>query len=259
MIRLAQGSSAPVVTTMQILLRRHRPQTLIKADGVFGTKTGGAVVAFQGHHHLPKDGIVGGLTWGKAMAVSSLKTIDVVDGTDPSLVALEAADITAAGGVPIVVFGMSGGVDFVMNQVLTRAGGPERVALLRFHGHGTRGLQNLTGGDLNGAPHLAGISDGNFHKVVGSLQRISHIFAKFGSVQLLGCSVGGGGKGKSLVQKLAGVWGVPVTAGILDQLGGGANTFRFEGPTVTAFPGGVSLRSWSAAVEASHGNVTMPI
>jgi hypothetical protein len=258
MIRLAEGSVAPVVTTLQILLRRHRPQAKIKADGHFGPRTKGAVVAFQEHHHLSPDGVVGRATWTKGMSVSNLQTIDVVDGTDPSLVALEAADITAAGGIPILVFGMSGGVDFVMNQIAARAGGSNTVGLLRFHGHGNRGLQNVTGGDLNGVPHLAAISSDNFGQIAGSLQRISHIFAKFGCVELLGCSVGGGAKGTLLVQKLAGIWDVPVTAGIFDQLGGKANTFRFEGPTITAFPGGGDLRAWSTRVEKAFGNVTMP-
>ncbi|MBA3713499.1 MAG: peptidoglycan-binding protein [Pyrinomonadaceae bacterium] len=257
MIRLSQGSVAPVVTTLQILLRRHRPHAQIKSDGQFGSKTKGAAVGFQNQHGLDPDGIVGRFTWTQAMSVSNLLTIDVVDGTDPSLVALEAADIVAAGGDPIVVFGMSGGVDFVMNQIAGRARGPESIALLRFHGHGNRGQQNLTGGDLNGAPHLASVSDGNFNQVQGSLQRISRLFIAFGCVQLLGCSVGGGPKGASLVQKLANVWGVPVTAGIFDQLGGGGNTFKFEGPTVTGFPGGGNLSTWSSKVEASHGNVTM--
>jgi hypothetical protein len=38
--------------------------------------------------------------------------------------------------------------------------------------------------------------------------------------------------------------GVPVSAGINDQLGGGLATFRFEGPTYTAVPGGTTLKSW---------------
>src|SRR5262249_50808277 len=145
--------------------------------------------------------------------------------------------------------GMSGGVDFVMNQIAARAGGNGTVMLLRFHGHGNRGLQNLTGGEINGAPHLAAISDDNFPQVVGSLQKITRVFAGFGSVQLLGCEVGGGAKGKSLVNKLANTWGVPVTAGQRTQFGGGAKTFVFEGPTISGFPGGVDLKAWSKQME----------
>jgi hypothetical protein len=192
------------------------------------------------------------------MAVSTLQTIDVVDGTDPSLVALEAADIRAAGGDPIVVFGMSNGVEVVMTQIAARANGNGTIALLRFHGHGNRGLQNVSGGEINGAPHLAGISNENFGAVAGSLARITRFLSGFGSVQLLGCDVGGGGKGQALMSRLANLWGVPVTAGVHTQFGGGKATFVFEGPTVTGFPpGSGDLKSWSRAIEATHGNVTM--
>ena len=260
MIRLEQGNVAPVVSSLQTLLRRHRPHAKITVDGSFGSKTKAAVIGFQEQHKpgLAKDGIVGRFSWETLMAVSNLQTIDVVDGTDSALVTLEAADIVSAGGVPILVFGMSGGVDFVMDQIVARARGRGSVALLRFHGHGTRGLQNVTGGGLNGAPHLASISNGNFGQVVGSLRKISHIFAGFGCVQLLGCKVGGGANGVSLMRKLADTWGVPVTAGVLDQLGGGPNTFRFEGPTITGFPSGGNLASWSSKIQAEFGNVTMP-
>lgn len=257
MIYLAQGSILPVVTTVQILLRRHRPQSLIKADGHFGPKTKNAVSAFQRHHNLVQDGVLGRRTWPELMAVSNLQTVDVVDGTDPSLVTMEAADIRAAGGNPIVVYGMSGGVDYVMQNIAGRARGRGSIALLRIHGHGNRGMQNVTGGEINGAPHLAAISNSNLSQVSGSLQRITPFLTEFGSVQLLGCSVGGGANGRSLVQKLANAWRVPVTAGIFDQLGGGPSTFRFEGPTVTGFPSGGDLKGWSAHMEALHGNVSM--
>jgi peptidoglycan hydrolase-like protein with peptidoglycan-binding domain len=258
MILLTVGTVLPVVTTTQILLRRHRPNSLIDADGIYGSPTKGAVVAFQKFHSLKPDGIVGRSTWGELMDVSGFQTIDVVDGTDPSLVAMEATDIRNAGGDPIVVYGMSNGVEFVMQQIAAKAVGPKRVALLRFHGHGNKGMQNVTGGEISGAPHLAGISDGNFVKVQGSLQRISEFFVEFGSVQLLGCNVGGGPKGKALLQKLSTVWGVPVTAGIQTQFGGGVNTFIFEGPTQSAFPNGMDLRTWSRQQQQVNGNVTMP-
>ena len=48
---------------------------------------------------------------------------------------------------------------------------------------------------------------------------------------------------------------VPVTAGLRTQYGGGSSTFRFEGPTLTAFPGGGDLKSWarSRPVPEIHG------
>jgi peptidoglycan hydrolase-like protein with peptidoglycan-binding domain len=252
---LKNGDVLPSVTTSQILLRRHRPQTVIKADGHFGQRTKGAVENFQSFHRLTRDGIIGNNSWNQFMRVSGFQTIDVVDGTDSSLVTLEAADIRSAGGDPIVVFGMSNGIEFVTREIVAR-GRPGNVMLLRFHGHGNRGLQNVTGGEINGAPHLAAISLSNYPQIESTIARIRSVLLTFGSVQLLGCDVGGG-RGSQLVSRLAGTWGVPVTAGLHTQFGGGNQTFRFEGPTVTGFPGGANLRSWSQSMEDQFGNQSM--
>ncbi|MDN5762647.1 MAG: phage tail tip lysozyme [Microlunatus sp.] len=58
---LRKGSKGSAVTTAQYLLRSrgHR----IAADGVFGTKTHHAVVAFQRSRKLNPDGIIGSKTW----------------------------------------------------------------------------------------------------------------------------------------------------------------------------------------------------
>ena len=184
----------------------------------------------------------------------TFSALDVVDGTDPSLVNLEAADVRAAGGDPIVVFGMSNGIEVVTNQIVAR-GRNQNVMLLRFHGHGNQGLQNVTGGEINGAPHLAAISLSNFAQVEGTIRRIRPVMLPFGSIQLLGCDVGGG-RGSQLVARLATTWGVPVTAGLHTQFGGGNRTFRFEGPTVTGFPFG-NLKTWSQQMEDQFGNQSM--
>lgn len=254
---LMNGDVLPSVTTSQILLRRHRPQATITADGHFGPRTKGAVEGFQSFHRLTRDGIIGDGSWNQFMSVSNFQTIDVVDGTDPSLVALEATDVRAAGGNPIVVFGMSNGIEVMVSQVTAR-GRPGNVMLLRIHGHGNRGLQNVSAGEIDGAPHLAAISLSNFSQIEGTIARIRSVMLPFGSIQLLGCDVGGG-RGSRLVSRLATTWGVPVTAGLHTQFGGGNRTFRFEGPTVTGFPpGAANLRSWSQLMETRFGNQTMP-
>jgi hypothetical protein len=150
---------------------------------------------------------------------------------------------------------MSNGIQFVTSQIVAR-GRAQNVMLLRFHGHGNRGLQNVTGGEINGAPHLAAISLSNYSQIESTIARIKSVMLPFGSVQLLGCDVGGG-RGSQLVSRLAGTWGVPVTAGLHTQFGGGNKTFRFEGQTVTGFPGGANLKSWSQAMESQFGNQTM--
>jgi peptidoglycan hydrolase-like protein with peptidoglycan-binding domain len=254
---LKSGDALPSVATVQILLRRHRPNTLITADGQFGPRTKAAVEGYQGARPpLTKDGVIGPNTWNSFLAASKFQTIDLVDGTDPSLVQLEAADIRAAGGDPIVVFGQSNGLNFAMQQVAAR-GRTGNVMLLRIHGHGNRGLQNVTGGEINGAPHMASIALSNYGQAEPSLLLIRSKLLKFGSVQLLGCDVGGG-KGVHLVTRLAQTWGVPVTAGLHTQFGGGSKTFRFEGPTVSGFPPGLNLKSWAAEMEAEFGNVSVP-
>jgi hypothetical protein len=254
---LINGDALPSVTTSQILLRRHRPGATITCDGVYGAKTKAAVSGFQtAHPPLKVDGIIGPNTWNSFMKVSGFQTIDVVDGTDPSLIATEVADIRRTGGDPIVVFGQSNGLDFVMQRIAAR-GKSQNVMLLRIHGHGGRGTQNVTGGKINGAPHMASIALATYAQSEPSLAKIRPVLARFGSVQLLGCDVGGGG-GAQLVQRLAGTWGVPVTAGLHTQFAGGTETFRFEGATVTGFPGGQVLKSWSKAMQDQFGNVSMP-
>ena len=255
MTLLWKGDILPTVSTAQILLRRHRPQTVITTDGNFGPKTGKAVWNFQEHHVLKMDQIIGPKTWHKLEDVSRFRTVDVVDGTDPSLVQLEAADLRKAGYDPIVLYGMSNGLEVAMNEIAARGGRGETM-LLRFHGHGNNALQNVTGGEINGAPHLAAISLSNYGQIEHLLTRIKKIFVEFGAVQLLGCDVGGG-NGASLVARLAETWGVPVTAGIHTQFGGGDKTFRFEGAVVSKFPGGGTLKTWSAAMEQKYGMVSV--
>ncbi|WP_426957167.1 DUF4347 domain-containing protein [Muricoccus radiodurans] len=252
------GDALPSVTTGQILLRRHRPGAAITADGRFGPRTKAATSAYQkAHPPLGGDGIIGPNTWNNMMQISGFQTVDLVDGTDPSLVTLEARDITQAGGTPIIVYGQSNGLQYAMQQIAARAR-PGKLALLRIHGHGNKGMQNVTGGEIYGAPHMASISLERFEESVPALMLIRDRFTGFGAVQLLGCEVGGGAQGKALVRRLAQTWGVPVTAGVNTQFGGGNRTFRFEGPTVSGFPNMMDLAAWSARVQADFGNVSMP-
>jgi Resolvase, N terminal domain/Putative peptidoglycan binding domain len=87
---LKSGDALPGVATVQILLRRHRPNTLITTGGQFGPRTKAAVEGYQGARPpLTKDGVIGPSTWNSFLAASKFQTIDLVDGTDPSLVQLE--------------------------------------------------------------------------------------------------------------------------------------------------------------------------
>ena len=70
------------------------------------------------------------------------------------------------------------------------------------------------------------------------------VFDAFGSVELMSCSFMSGSDGPPMLQELAYTWGVPVSAGVQTQLAGGTATFRFEGPTRTAFPDAGGLKQW---------------
>lgn len=58
-----------------------------------------------------------------------------------------------------------------------------------------------------------------------------------------------------MLRRLADAWQVPVSAGVGGQLAGGTSTFRFEGPVVTAIPGGGTLKSWSRQAEVATAAV----
>ena len=99
-----------------------------------------------------------------------------------------------------------------------------------------------------GLRHRAGIGPQNLEIMLPILRRLRPIFGAYGCVQFMHCSTGKGPQGRQVLQQIANHLGVPVSAGTIDQLGGGLNTFRFEGPTFTAVPGGVPLASWCGAL-----------
>jgi peptidoglycan hydrolase-like protein with peptidoglycan-binding domain len=259
MIYLVQGMALPVITTAQLLLRQSKPYASITCNGNFDAFTRVAVVNFQKFHKVNTDGAIGKDNWERLTSAKKLQTIDVVDGTDKSLVDLEVKDIRKQGGNPIVLYGASNGVQELVEAVKRRSTGDGSIALLRIHGHGGPGMQGVSTGDKDGQRHLAGISDTNFPVSGAMLAQLKTLMCPYGSVQLLGCNVGEGSKGKSLVNKLTESFGVPVTAAVLEQLGGGRNTFVFEGPTVTGIPGGGSLKSWSQMVQNRFDNFAMAV
>jgi hypothetical protein len=104
---------------------------------------------------------------------------------------------------------------------------------------------------------LFSIHTENIDQLRPELMRIRHIFASYGSAQLHGCRVGKGSEGRKLLQTLADIWQVPVSASKDTQLGGGASTFRFEGSVVTRYPGGRDLESWSRWQTMNHGMVCL--
>lgn len=250
---LRYGDRLPTVVAVQILVnRKMRQGTYIAVDGIYGSKTREAVRAFQRKRGLSPDGIVGQSTWPALTQEESLVLIDSVDVTNSKDMGYEDAAIRNAGGSPIVNFGMCNGVRVAMQEIQARSG-RGTVVLLRFHGHGAPGFMGVTTGTGSEISSEFGVT------FLDSLARyLSHfkwIFSSFGSAELHGCRVGAGHDGRRLVTVLAQAWGVPVTAGLRTQFGGGSSTFRFEGPTFTSFPGGGDLKSWarSRPVPEIHG------
>lgn len=239
---LRQGDKLPSVGVLQKLLNRGGAG--LRADGDFGSRTKTAVQNFQRPRGLSPDGAVGQATWPRLSAGANLQIVDCIDIFDPSLSRLEERDIRRAGGSPIVLGGMSNGVEQAINTIVARS---RDVFLLRFHGHGAKGDAGIsTGrGDLDpNLEHRADIAIENFTQVRHIVGRLRRIFGPYGCIQFMHCETGGGRQGRRLLDLLANEVGVPVSAGINTQFGGGLATFRFEGPTYTAVPGGGALRSW---------------
>jgi hypothetical protein len=225
----------------------NRGDAGLVADGNFGSRTHTAVANFQRQRRLSSDGIVGQNTWPRIAAGAHLPIVDCIDIFDPSLMNLEMQDIIRAGGNPLVLGGMSNGVEQAVQMILSAAG--RNVFLLRFHGHGAPGTAGISFGQGGiGFGERADIDAANLAIMLPILGRLRSIFGPYGCVQFMHCSTGRGPNGRNVLSSIARVLDVPVSAGLLDQLGGGVNTFRFEGPTFTAVPGGRSLRSWCAGL-----------
>jgi hypothetical protein len=242
---LRRGDRLPSAGVLQKLLNREG--ATLGADGIFGGHTESAVRAFQQSHHLIADGIVGQNTWPQVATGARLSIVDCIDVFDPSLMELEATDIERAGGQPILIGGACNGVEQIVTQVMMSAS-PGSVFLLRFHGHGAPGVAGISfgHGDI-GYGERADIDLSNFHELQPVLARLGAAFGPYGNIQFMHCSTGGGANGRQLMKLIADATGVPVTAALQTQYGGGVATFKYEGPTFTAFPGGATLATWCAS------------
>lgn len=245
---IRQGDRLPVAGVLQQLLQVYGANLTI--DGHFGQLTREAVLAFQRRQGLFPDGRVGQQTWGSMTAGFRLPVIDCVDVWDESLYNVEVADLRRAGGNPILIGGMSNGVEQAVEEILYAASS-RNIFLLRFHGHGSSGIAGVSDGEGEmGEGHRSYIDLSTYATMAPILQPLRDIFGPYGSVQFMHCSTGRGANGRALLENIADTLGVPATAGTIDQLGGGTNTFKFEGPTYTACPHGQTLSSWSRSRSA---------
>jgi hypothetical protein len=219
---------------------------------------------------LNPDGIVGKHTWPRLIEGLDLPIFDCVDVFDSVQKKIleregkkkeaaemadsysgEVDDIRTVGGTPFLIGGMSNGVQQTVSMIRSAA---SNAFLLRFHGHGYPGSQGVGGG--SGGPHELNrintqapeaCSLPKLHEVISHLKSI---FGPYGSVQLMGCRTAHGNEGSEFLKALAYLVEVPVTAGLHFQYGGsGVSTFKFEGLTRTAIPGGQSLKAWCRALQ----------
>ena len=159
------------------------------------------------------------------------------------------ATLKNAGGHPIIVYGMSNALSYVVDQIINRAQSFGTITLLRFHGHGAPGIMSIAGScgpDMS--KHLADIGAKRRRMTRRILSELKPYFSPFGHVEFHGCSVGRGTDGARLLRSLARTLGVPVMAGIGTQYDeDDSDVFRFEGKVRTAYPDGkIKVSSWRA-------------
>lgn len=241
-VLLREWDTLPAVGVLQKLLNRTGARLAV--DGIYGPHTKAAVRQFQSVRHLVPDGVVGVQTWPRVSAGATLPIVDCIDVFDPSLLRLEATDIRRAGGSPVIIGGMCNGVEQAVNEIVAAA---RDVFLLRFHGHGARGVAGVSSGHGELDPNMverADIALSNLRDIRHVLLRLRPIFGPYGCIQFMHCETGGGPAGRRMLRQISDLLGVPASAGVHTQYGGGTKTFRFEGPTFTAVPGGSSLQDW---------------
>lgn len=268
MIRIQLGDTGPRVVLLQIALSTTPPQTSLRVDGVFGEGTRQAVKNLQRMLTRQQTGIVEGTEWQHLMRAMPFSTFDHAD-VDDFITAFEsntierslreghqygmvAAGELARAGAPVasVGVGTSNAVGILVERII-RAGSGTKIGLMRIFGHGARGLQMIAAGrGVAGGASDAGaaLSPTVTRRMRSNLVRCAPAFRPYGSVELHGCKVADGDAGRLLLRDLADEWQVPVTAGIRQQHVGSGQTFRFEGPTRTEYPGRVSLRQWAERV-----------
>lgn len=253
---LRRGDRLPSVGVLQVLLNRGIAGTKLAKDGDYGSNTKDAVKDFQRPRGLGQDGIVGKNTWPRVSAGAHLQILDAVDITDPDVLNTEGRDLRNAGGNPTLVGYMCNGIEQLVQDLVTRMSGMNEVFLLRFYGHGSPGVMGVSDGvgsvRIGGRKvylndeDLSALTPGSVQLSSDVLSRLSPYFGRYSSVELHGCRVAKSSDGRRMIKQLANTWNVPVTASFNYQYAGGTSTFRFEGRTFTACPGGISLKDWAS-------------
>lgn len=278
MIILRQGDRAPIVAACQLLLNAYRLRPVpISIDGAFGPATNAAAIEFQRQNGLAQTGTIEQTTFGELKQSNGLEVHDSIDVFDPLLLQSRAV-LEDAGAQASLLGGMCDGIAGFRAQLAQRRIGNGRLLLLRFHGHGNRGVQIIAHGTSaqvyfevirgEAMPSTAvptpgeddpdyilmrretlysqiGLRSLTHARVADALRSLRPLFHPAGSVEFHGCQVGGGIEGRRFLRQVADLVGVPAVAARRPQLT--TNAVRYGGPIEIQMPGGRSLARWGAS------------
>lgn len=247
---LQKGDKLPAVAISQMLLNRTGAELIL--DGNFGRATKSAVMTFQREHSLAIDGVVGRQTWLRLVRHQQLPICDAIDVFDPDLMTSEQQFLTGAGGQPLVIGGMSNGTEQIISDITARH---RNLFMVRFHGHGAKGIAGVSDGE--GTLEGSWESRTNFAYDLHTrdmMTKLGRVIGPYGCIQFMHCQTGGGTSGKRFLQMVADAAGVPASAAIRNQYAYSLRkTLRYEGPTRTCCPGGVTMREWATRLPAFVG------
>jgi hypothetical protein len=256
MLIVNQGVEGPRAVALQILLNRFGAAgTPLKVDGHYGPVTAKAVAAFRAEIlRCPGPGSSTDVAfWRELLRLSHLQTIECVDVTDPMLVEMGVPELQKANVGSIQLAGTSNGVPQLMRLIENEAKYSGSVMLLRTHSHGGPGVVAISHGTrkisagVDATKELTILNEKTIEVLRGSLSSINGIFADFGWVEFHACKVAQGHQGPKMLQMLADIWKVPVTAPMGSQ--SAQKPFEIIGSSRTFYPGGVSLRKWAESRE----------
>lgn len=262
MILVKPKESGPRVALIQILLNRSGAG--LKVDGIFGPKTRTAVIDFKGQNFItPADAVVGPSTWQQFPRGTNTEVVDVVDIGDPVVGGNAVSQLRSAGGEPIQLGLICGGVEQMVSDAIARCPAPGSIALLRITGHGNLGhWMTVSVGEVvdlkkedpqfyreKATEFHSYIDWSHFDSLAPILSRLRAYFAIYGMMEHGGCSLGGVANTRKLMHRLADLWGVPVSVGVGLQ----TSILNFDGAVFTAYPKNGTLATWTRPFrEASY-------
>jgi hypothetical protein len=215
-------------------------------DGIFGEQTQRAVLAFQRARHLPLTQRVDQATWQVLSDYGALQVHDHVDVFDPMLRHSERV-LQQSGARPALAGGTCNGVPALLGELRAHGVSSGRLVMLRFHGHGNRGVQAISYGTVAHTLY-DGILGAPVPDIAFELSLLRPLFNPCGSVEFHGCQVGGRQVGRTMLQKFADVVGVPAVGARTRQMT--SDAMRYRGQVEIACPAGVSLRHWAKQLRA---------